>query len=98
MRDLQKAFALAEKLEQQTEGQPYHALATRLRKMLLPAPSMREILAKVEARDETERAKIIGVSRQGYYNWLNEQSRPNPLSAKRIAELSGVAEELILDR
>jgi DNA-binding XRE family transcriptional regulator len=96
--DRAKAFALAEKIEQATEGMPAHTLAVRLRKMLAPPPTMKDILARIAAKDESERARLIGVSRQGLYNWVNELSRPNVITAKRLAELTGVSEELIRDR
>jgi DNA-binding XRE family transcriptional regulator len=98
MIDLQKAFALADRLTEQLEGQPAHALALRLRKMLQPPPTMREILAKVQAKDETERARLIGVSRQGLYNWMHETSRPSTFAAHRISELTGVPIDTIRNR
>jgi DNA-binding XRE family transcriptional regulator len=93
-----KAYALAEKIERETEGLPVHALATRLRKMLQPPPPMKEILARIVAKDESERARLVGVSRQGYYNWVNEVSRPSVMAAHRLAELTGVSVETIRNR
>jgi DNA-binding XRE family transcriptional regulator len=98
MKDRERAFSLAEKIAEQTQGQPYHAQVLRLRKMLQPPPTMKEILAKIEAKDESERAKLVGVSRQGLYNWVNELSRPSVMAAKRLAQLSGIPEDVIRDR
>ena len=93
--DTEQAYQLAAKLAVMTAGTPAASVATRLRKLLSPPPSMKEILLKVPGDSDVARAKAIGVSRQGYYNWLRGDSVPNELSAKRIAELTGYSEDVI---
>jgi DNA-binding XRE family transcriptional regulator len=38
----------------------------------------------------TERARIIGVSRQTLYNWLTGVGRPNLIKARKLAKLTGI--------
>ena len=58
---------------------------------------MAEILAKVPGDSLTERAKKLGVSRQTMYVWASEKFRPTRVQAKRIAKVTGVPIEHILD-
>lgn len=52
--------------------------------------SMLEILSAVPGpKSARERAQTIGVSRQTVYMWLKELSRPAPMQARRLAELTG---------
>jgi transcriptional regulator with XRE-family HTH domain len=41
----------------------------------------------------TERARIIGVSRQTLYNWLQGTGQPNMAKARKLAKLTGVPAE-----
>ena len=50
---------------------------------------MATILAKVPGDTLTQRAKRLKVTRQTYYDWLNEKSRPNPQLAKKLAKITG---------
>ena len=67
----------------------------RLKKMLTPPPTMAEILAMIPAASHKERAKTIGLSRQGYYNLAEGTARRSSMTAKRLAELTGVPESTI---
>jgi hypothetical protein len=67
----------------------------KLKKLVQPPPSMEEILLRIVAPTHTERAKIIGISRQGYYNLLGGQVRPNSMTVKRLVELTGMKAETI---
>lgn len=58
---------------------------------------MRDILAKVPGDSLTERAKALKVSRQTMYVWASEKFRPTKVQAKRIAKVTGVPIEHILD-
>lgn len=58
---------------------------------------MAEILAKVPGGSLTDRAKKIGVSRQTMYVWASEKFRPTRVQAKRIAKVTGVPIEQIVD-
>jgi DNA-binding XRE family transcriptional regulator len=88
-------------------------LVTQLKALTdgLPAPLQREvrmavhkitypmvdILAKVPGDSLTDRAKKLGVSRQTMYVWASEKFRPTRVQAKRIAKVTGVPIEHILD-
>jgi DNA-binding XRE family transcriptional regulator len=58
---------------------------------------MRDILAKVPGDSLTDRAKALKVSRQTMYVWASEKFRPTKVQAKRIAKVTGVPIEHILD-
>jgi DNA-binding XRE family transcriptional regulator len=58
---------------------------------------MRDILAKVPGDSLTDRAKKLKVSRQTMYVWASEKFRPTRVQAKRIARVTGVPIEHILD-
>ena len=58
---------------------------------------MTEILAKVPGASVAERARKLGVSRQTIYVWMTERYRPTPPQAKRIAKLTGIPIEQIVD-
>jgi transcriptional regulator with XRE-family HTH domain len=58
-----------------------------LDRMNLP---MSAVLNKVPGGTVTERAALIGVTRQTYYGWLRGVSRPNTKQSKRLAELTGL--------
>jgi hypothetical protein len=49
------------------------------------------ILAKLQPKADSTagRARLCGVTRQAYYDWLNEKTRPNKVQAERLAELTG---------
>jgi DNA-binding XRE family transcriptional regulator len=58
---------------------------------------MRDILSKVPGDSLTDRAKKLKVSRQTMYVWASEKFRPTRVQAKRIAKVTGVPIEHILD-
>lgn len=65
-----------------------------IHKMTYP---MANILAQVPGDSLTERAKRLKVSRQTMYVWLSEKFRPTRVQAKRIARITGVPIEQIVD-
>lgn len=69
-------------------------MAMVLHKIAYP---MKDIIAKVPGLSLTERAKKLKVSRQTLYVWQNEKFRPTLKQAKRLAKVSGVPLEHILD-
>jgi DNA-binding XRE family transcriptional regulator len=58
---------------------------------------MAEILTKVPGDSLTERAKALKVSRQTMYVWASEKFRPTKVQAKRVAKVTGVPIEHILN-
>lgn len=78
-------------------GQPL-ALQRDIRMVVHKATyPMRDILAKVPGDSLTDRAKKLGVSRQTMYVWASEKFRPTRVQAKRVAKVTGVPIEHILD-
>lgn len=58
---------------------------------------MADILAQVPGASLTDRAKKLRVSRQTMYVWASERFRPTKVQAKRIARVTGVPIEQIID-
>lgn len=61
----------------------------------LNALPMWKILGTIPARNATHRAKLCGVSRQTYYSWLREQTRPSGKRAVQLAAMTGIDLALI---
>lgn len=87
------ALKLVERLINTEGDEGVIALATEIRDRL--KKPMADILAKVPGDTVAEKAAACGVSRQAYYAWLRGVSRPVGDPAKRIAKLTGIAEEAI---
>jgi transcriptional regulator with XRE-family HTH domain len=50
---------------------------------------MSQVLAKVPGRTVKEKAKLVGVTRQAWYQWLDGTARPNAARASKLAKLTG---------
>lgn len=95
-KDNTKALALVNgMLKIARKGTAMHAMASELRELLQPPPTLGEIILQLPSENHKERARLIGISRQGYYNLLQGVARPNTLTTRRLAELSGLSEEAI---
>lgn len=77
------------------KGTAAHAIATELQALLQPGPTLGEIILALPSDNHKERAKMIGISRQGYYNLIQGIARPSTLMVKRLADLTGIAEDEI---
>jgi len=93
--DLVKARYLADRLVMKAAGTDLSRMAKQLRRLLEPGPTMDEILATVAANDVKARAKLIGISRQAYYNLQAGKAKPTLATAQRLSELTGVPVEVI---
>lgn len=92
----ERAAKLADRLVEGLVGAPdLRKTAVQLRAMLTPPLTAEELLAKVPGATHNERAKALGISRQGFYNLRNGLSRPNPMLARLLAELTRVPEAQI---
>jgi DNA-binding XRE family transcriptional regulator len=86
-------------LESALPGIPNRRLRRDIRRVICQVRwPMADILAHVAGKTIAERAKMIGVSRQTYYQWLWEEVRPYGAEAQRLAELSGVPLAIISAR
>lgn len=95
-KEFNQARKLVEDIVQHTrKGTQAHALAVELQVMMKPQPTLGEIILALPSTTHKDRAKMIGISRQGYYNLIQGISRPNTLMAKRLADLTGLSEEAI---
>lgn len=77
------------------KGSAAHLRACELKVLLKPGPTIGDIILGLPAENHKERAKAIGISRQGYYNLIQGTARPNAITRKRLADMTGLAEEVI---
>lgn len=92
-----KAVALIGQLNSLASGLPaplQREINMVVHKIAFP---MNDILLKVPGTTLTDRAKKLKVSRQTMYVWLSEKFRPTRVQAKRIAKVTGVPIEHIVD-
>lgn len=95
-KDCAKARVLVEGLLKiARKGTAAHAIASELQELLQPGPTLGEIILALPSENHKERARMIGISRQGYYNLVQGTARPNTLTTKRLADLTGLAEDVI---
>lgn len=95
LKERQRALRLVEQLIEMCEGDDDLSGAARMLRDRLQL-SMDEVLAKVPGpTSAVHRCKTIGISRQTYYNWLKGYVRPNVKQAKKLAELTGLSQDLI---
>lgn len=77
------------------KGSMAYERACELKALLKPPPTIGDIILKVPAINHKERARAIGISRQGYYNLIQGIARPNAITRKRLADMTGLTEEVI---
>lgn len=65
---------------------------------LITVLPMRVILDKLPVSTPSARARLLGITRQAYYDWLNDKWRPNLRQAAKLAELTGVSVKEIRGR
>ena len=76
-------------------GSAARAIVVELQGLLKPGPTIGEIILSLPSDTHKDRAAMIGISRQGYYNLIQGLARPNPITIKRLADLTGFAEDVI---
>lgn len=76
-------------------GNNHHAVRAisrlQTRMELIALRPMKDILAMLAVETPTERARLLGISRQCLYDWMNEKTRPNLAQAAKLAELTGLS-------
>lgn len=93
-KELERAQMLADELVRRSRGENQQ-VATELRGLLEPPPSLQEIVMSVPGETHRDRMEALGISPQGFYNLLFGRSRPNTKTAGRLAKLTGLTEEVI---
>jgi DNA-binding XRE family transcriptional regulator len=56
---------------------------------------MAQVLAKVPGKTVKAKAKLVGVTRQAWYQWLDRTARPNATRARQLAKITGYSAEEI---
>ena len=82
-----RAERIVEKILTMKNGQALRAIE-RL-EMRLSLKPMQAILAKLPAKTPTERCRLLEITRQAYYDWINEKTRPNIQQAIKLSKLTG---------
>lgn len=93
-KDQERARELVEELLERVRG-TNKDIVLELQELLGPSPTLGEIMLKIPSPTHKDRARLIGLSRQGYYNLLQGIARPNLMTTKRLADLTGLSEEVI---
>ena len=90
------ALEYAKNLVSALDGHPLQPLALEVSNRLqMP---MAEVLRKIRGTSITARAKKARISRQTYYEYMNEETRPNLEIAQRLSKLTGIPVEEIRGR
>jgi transcriptional regulator with XRE-family HTH domain len=95
--DAERALKLVERLVKISPSRGLELHAKRLQQRLNAIP-MAKVLAKVEAGSISAKARMLGVTRQAIYYWLNDVTRPNEEQAKTLAKLTGFSVDEIRGR
>jgi DNA-binding XRE family transcriptional regulator len=94
--DAERALKLVERLVKVAPGRGLELHAKRIRQRLNAVP-MTKVLAKMEG-SIAAKARLLGVSRQTLYYWLNEVTRPNRDQSIKLAKLTGFSADEIRGR
>ena len=95
--DAERALKLVERLVKLAPSRGLELHAKRMRRRLNAIP-MAKVLAKVEAGSIAAKARLLGVTRQTLYYWLNDVTRPNDEQSKKLAKLTGYSADEIRGR
>jgi transcriptional regulator with XRE-family HTH domain len=83
----EQALRLIERLIEVAPDANLRLRAVRMRsRLLLP---MSEVLSKVPGRTIRERARLVGVTRQAWYQWMDGTARPSAKRAKQLERITG---------
>lgn len=75
--------------------QDMRKIARKLQAMVVPPPTMEQILNRVPGETIGDKAHAIGVSRQHFYSLAKGTARRSAAVAKSLANLTGVPESTI---
>lgn len=82
-----RSIRLVEQLIAASPDPKITAMAMRLQsKLLLP---MSKVLELVPGRSVAEKAKLLNITRQTWYNWLRGDGRPNLIKARQLERITG---------
>lgn len=102
--DTEKQLKLVERLISAAPSGSVNRFATRLHKRLsnqLAAMPMSEVLNKLPGGPEASlasKARLLGVTRQTIYAWINGDWRPDDEMAEKLAKLTGFSAAAIRGR
>ena len=89
-RQRQHAWRLARELADDLRDTPQGPIAKKLVRMLAPAMSMTAILSQVPGETDSARAELLGTTRQTISSWRLGITRPGPIRAKRLQDVTGL--------
>lgn len=82
-----RSIRLVEQLIATSPDPSITAMALRLQsKLMLP---MAKVLAQVPGNSVTEKAKLLEITRQTWYNWIKGDGRPNISKARQLERITG---------
>ena len=86
--DTERALKIVERLMKVAPSSSLGRFAIRMRSRLNATP-MSDILAKMPEQTISAKARALGVSRQTIHYWLNGDTRPDDVQARKLAKLTG---------
>jgi transcriptional regulator with XRE-family HTH domain len=88
--DTERALKIVERLMKVAPSSSLGRFAIRMRSRLNATP-MATILEKVPGESISAKARTLGVSRQTIHYWLNGDTRPDEVQARKIEKLTGLS-------
>ena len=84
----ERALRLIDRLIKVSPDPGLQAKAIRMRKRLQLLP-MQDVLAKVPGESVASKCRLLGITRQNYYAWLNGAWRPGQEQSRLLAKITG---------
>jgi hypothetical protein len=95
--DTERALKIVERLMKVAPSSSLERFAIRMRSRLNAVP-MSGILEKVPGETISAKARTLGVSRQTIHYWLNGDTRPDDVQARKLEKLTGFSVAVIRGR
>jgi DNA-binding transcriptional regulator YiaG len=95
--DTERALKIVERLMKVAPNSSLGRFAVRMRSRLNATP-MAAILEKVPGESISAKARTLGVSRQTIHYWINGDTRPDDVQARKIEKLTGFSVAVIRGR
>jgi transcriptional regulator with XRE-family HTH domain len=97
IQNTEQVLKAVERLMKVAPSSSLERFAIRMRSRMNAMP-MADILAKMPGDTITAKARALGVSRQTIHYWLNGETRPDDVQARKLEKLTGFSVAVIRGR
>jgi DNA-binding transcriptional regulator YiaG len=97
IQNTEQVLKAVERLMKVAPSSSLERFAIRMRSRLNAMP-MSDILAKMPGDTISAKARTLGVSRQTIHYWLNGETRPDDVQARKLEKLTGFSVAVIRGR